>query len=644
MTRRALSALVLIIAAVSALAGYRYFCYPASMLVLQVKTLEKGNRAVQVVDMYGGIHERRFEVGNDLGEPSYYTIDLPRTSPEEIRIDPLAERGKFEIDRITLINEDITYSWDSSGACTSKRMENGRISRSNCPDGPLLQIASDNLHQTISKIPRYGFDLNIRKGILAGIISFMVVVLAGLWLCRTVNTEINADLVSHLFVKSLWLLLLVLYFAQFYALWLYTVDIPFWEEWEYFLPDGLPMGLTSDWLFSFAGYHRVVFTKLMAWLNLQFFGLDFKLQKLFNYAIFAGLLLILINLKNRIICSNEFVLFPAFVLFLLSPIMYENHSNSYQSQIHLLIIFTLLAISHIYAEELRIKSLVIFILCLTAAINTFSAGMTIAAVLLPCWALYLITQANRGLIPWRNVWIQIVCGVAIISMVAVSWIIGYRQPSDCVWLSPFTWLFWDTILNLISFSFGFDMSHPLPGVICLLVVILPIVLLWSNKELRSQKRVWQLTTGILCILAILATISITRGNFVGTSKTSRYVEFGLILIPLTSIAWWLALARISQRFVVLALLWGACFISFYDNWSFSPYRDGGQMDRFVLEALEEYSLGRGDGVFPWSHPKPLPPFFEGARQLKVKFTRQFQGINSQDKSIGVLPGNAATPQ
>ena len=64
-----------------------------------------------------------------------------------------------------------------------------------------------------------------------------------------------------------------------------------------------------------------------------------------------------------------------------------------------------------------------------------------------------------------------------------------------------------------------------------------------------------------------------------------------MLIPLTSIAWWLALKHIVLRGVVFCphLAGMLCFIR--DDWSFSPYRDIGQMELLVVESLEDYSLG-----------------------------------------------------
>lgn len=629
MARYAAYVAIILLASAAAAAGYAYFRQPAVMLVLQIRTMEKGARRIQIIDTKGVAHERRFEIGNDLGEPSFYPVELPRISPYEISIEPLAAPGRFAVDRVTLKSAAFNYSWDSRGSCSSMTLPQGTIKREACSgNAPLLTTGAD-AKMVLSRLPQMASGRE--RGMLAGSLAFIAVLFAGGWLLQPLWRENPVPARHAMPARLCWLVVIAVYLIQFAALWRYSVDVPFWEEWEYFLPNGLPKGLSLDWLFSFAGYHRVVPTKFMAWLNLEFFGLDFRLQKLCNYLLFGCMLTLLVSLKNRLIGRHEFVLFPAFLLFLLSPIVYENHTNSYQSQIHLVIIFALVALQHIYADRLTAKPLTLFFISLVAAINTFSAGMTIAAVLLPCWAVFVFVQIANGRIQKKTGVGLLLSGAAMVSVTAASWLLGYRQPADADWISPFTSLFWDTFLNLLSFGFGVETEHPLPGAVCLAVILLPLLLLWQKRELRRQPVVWQSTTGVLLVLAILATISITRGSFIGTPKVSRYAEFGLLLIPLTAISWWLALPQGIRRYGVLLLLWVSCCISFSDDWSFSPYREGAQMDTFVLEALEDYSRGRGDGVFPWTHPKPLPPFFEGARRLDVKFTRQFRGLRRESE-------------
>jgi len=617
-------ATVILLAIAGAIAGYSHFSRYAARLVLQVRTYEKGERQVQITSANGEQYRRSFTVGNDSGEPSFYVIALPRTDCTQVRVEPLAAKGGFGIDRVTLAGEAISYIWTEPGVCSRKSLHAGTLKREDCSPGqPELTVTADQQLQ-IAKIPADMFPRAPRRGAAAAIVIFLGIVISGYWFTRPKAAE-NISAQSELILVRICCLVLFLFYCwQFTAILDYSVDVPFWEEWEYFLPGGLPSGLTLDWLFGFAGYHRVVPTKFMAWLNLQLFGLDFRLQKIVNYLLFAGVLAALCHLKQKILVKREFLLFPAFLLFLLSPIAYENHSNSYQSQIHLLIILTLIALVHLYREGAKPGASLVFLLSLAAAINTFSGGMTVAAVLLPCWVVFLLFQVRSGHAGLTRALLLVTAGGGCVALVAASWISGYQQPSDCAWTSPLSGLFWDTFLNLVSFGFGMETEHPLPGVLWLLAVLVPLIVLLSRRETRHRKEIWLLATAVATILALLATISITRANFAGTAKASRYVEFGMLLIPLTALSWWLALQTARQRLLILLLLWSACVVTFADNWSFAPYRDGSQMDQFTLDTVEEYLHGKGDGSFPWTHPKPLPPFIAGARQLNVKFIRQFE--------------------
>jgi hypothetical protein len=626
MDRRLLYAFVALFALSVAVFCYRYFGCPAMIVTLQVRTYEKGVRTITVTDLKGDAYVRRFEVGNDQGEPSYYTIELPRRNIREINVEPLASIGRIEIDRITLRSERMSYSWDSQGKCVSKSMQGGSAGlESSGAVHPQLSVA-ENSQISLSRIPETMSRPDMVHGILAAFLGFIVTMLAGTWLIQPVRSESLSAATGVCAARFCWILLVALYFAQFSAIWRYSVDVPFWEEWEYFVPGGLPDGFSWDWLFGFSGSHRVVPTRLMAWLNLKLFGLDFWLQKLFNYAIFGCMLMMLVNLKNRVIGRQEFLLFPAFLFFYLSPIIYENHSNSYQSQIHLLIIFTLIALHHLYDKGLNIKSQVLFILCLVAAINTFAAGMTVAFLFFICWTLFVLVTIVKGTCAGKKGFSLLLLGGITVVSCGVSWVAGFTHSNGSGLGIPSGRIFWDTFLNLISFGFGFELEHPLPGTVCILVCGMTIILLLKDKEMRSRAGVWQVVTGILAVFAILATISMARGNYAGSSKISRYAEFGLLLIPLMSMACWLAFKNRVLRGSVLLVFWLICFVSFSDTWSFSSYRDAGQMELFELETLEEYLDGRGDGSFPWSFLKPLPPYFDAARRLDVKFTRQFKGF------------------
>lgn len=262
--------------------------------------------------------------------------------------------------------------------------------------------------------------------------------------------------------------------------------------------------------------------------------------------------------------------------------------------------------------------------------------MTAALVFTCCWFGYILHSIIARKESFRQVRLSLLVPILVIIPGMVSWFKGFHGSSEAgvAWIYPTKALFWQTFLSLVGMGFGFDGGRVFPGFFLLLFICCPIFMLMADPDKRAQKSVWSLTTAILCLLAILAAISITRGIYQGTGSTSRYCEFGFLLIPLTALAWWLTLKHGRLRLMLLGLFWGTCFLAYLDNWSYSPYRDIRQMNYFVMEMLEENLAGKGaDLLFPWTHPQPLETYFKSARKLDVKFTRQFGGITG-NRSTG----------
>jgi hypothetical protein len=365
-------------------------------------------------------------------------------------------------------------------------------------------------------------------------------------------------------------------------------------------------------------------TKILAWINYRFFGLDFAWQKIFNYLIFVGLIASLLRLKKHVIGSGNFILFPAFLVFLTSSIAYENHLYSYQSQIHFVLLFAVLALYFAYEDGLSTSSTIIFSAFLLAAINTFSAGVVISGAYLLCRSVYIAVLTAQDRISVKHACRSLGVSLVIVGAGVASWYSGYEtNPIPTPRVSFFSGQFWDCYLDLVSFGFGFNNSALLPGAICLFVVLCPVILLVSRQRTYINPGTWKVTTGIIGILAVLAAIAVTRGALAGAGKTSRYAEIGFMLIPLAALAWWLVLQGRGQRRLILSALWFLLFISYFDNWTANPYRVSKQLDLFFVENLEYHKKEGGDFLFPDIYPFPIKDYFERAEKLDVHFTRQF---------------------
>jgi hypothetical protein len=615
---------LLVIMAISLLAGAVVFvagAYKTPTLILEARTLQQGQGTVSVEkNGTGGNISRSFAIKDDKGVKKMYVIELPAGSLKSIKLAPLASNGQFALDRIVLSNGTTGYFWDEQGQCSRQTLQPRILKSEACGSAAPVLTTGDDASVVISSIPDTEFVSPGRARIAAALMCAFGAFIGGIWLLRPAATGPATGLLQRYAVRSSWLVVALLYAYQLYLVSKYAVEIPYEDEWEYFNAACLTQDLPWRWLFSFHVEHRIVVTKMLAWLNLKLFGLDFIRQNILNMLMFGGLLAALVGFKNRVAGRDSFRLFPFFLVFLLSAINYENHLWAFQSQYHLVLLFSLAALCHAFCLKTTWRSAVIFSLYLVLAMYTFSAGVVIAVVYLFCITVYICAGIAGGWIErlpgWRFlliVWPIIIAGLLL-------WSYGYVTPA---WsppkLYPTAFKFWDFYLNMISFGYGFDEMNMLPGLACLLVTTCPLLLLLYRKNSRWQPQTWQVLTGILAILAALAAVSVGRGNF--GVKLSRHAEIGFMLIPYTALAWWLVVkdSGVRQK-AILLLLWLFCFAAYFDNWSTQKYAEFKQINLLTLECVDAYYNGAGEGA---CQERTTFREIDRAKSMDVTFTRQF---------------------
>lgn len=596
-------------------------------LVIQTKTLEKGFR--QIIAEEEGTKRQfriRFEVGSDGGESCVYTIELPRRKWQSLTVPPLAGPGRYEIERITVENNDVRYTWDGVLACTSQPSAGGVLLSAPCePGSPMIAIGSDS-SITISKLSGRGSENSFQQRCLKALCIAFGVLLAGIWLCRPINDQTRRNRLNDFIIRCVWLLFLILYFYQLYIIWNYSVDLPFWEEWEFFEPAALQRGLSLEWLFSHFGTNQqvMVFTKLMAWFDLKLFSLDFVKLKLMNYLVF-GLFLAGVARFARLVSGEGFKLIPLFMLFLVSPLAYEAHAASFQSGEIFVLLFSMGMLCFSLTDHPGKRNAIFFPLLSLGAIFSMHTGVAVASLLLAARTVFISVKVLHKELDKREAAANILISWLITGSGIVFWLSGYRKPTSGAppWLLPTEGKFWDQFFNLLAAGFGFDTQTPFPGIVILVVLLVPVVLLLINGASRWQKSTWQIAPAIVALLALTGMITLGRGNMDGSIKLSRYTVYISPLIPFGALAWWLLLRGRKEMFAVLAAFWIFCFAAFSDNWNYAIYRDLRQMDLLNLECVARYSSGLGDGTCPGTHAVPIGGFFDNARKMDINFTRQF---------------------
>lgn len=551
-------------------------------------------------------------------------VHLPATGIKSLRIIPsVGNEAVVEIQQIGLLSDTVFYVLNSNGNCQQQQVGPGPTPLESCTGSyPHVRINSD-YSVTVDNIPANTLEASPLKRIVISGCTFLFMLLGGTWVLRQPLKATCREMALCCLERTAWLMLLFYYLLQFYRLYRYSVDVPYIDEWHYFDRNALPDGLTWRWLFAFHNEHRILPTKLMAWLNLKLFGLDFVRQQLFNFVLYGALIASAAKLKNKIM-GNSFSLFPVFLFFLLSPLNYENHVWGFQSQFHLVVIFALLSINYAFEKKERLTNFNLFAVFVLLGAYSFSAGVVLAIIFLICQAAFFASTAISKKIDSPPDFRQLLAPTAVIVISLACWFIGYQKPEHHPPLVlPFDSAFWEYFLNLLSCAFGFTRISALPGIACLALVTAPLVILWLKRDSCSESCRWKITAAILAILAVLAIISMGRSGL-GDPKSSRYTEFGLLFIPFASIAWHMALSPGKLRNCMLTLFWIFCAYTSAPYWTDFFYREDRVNKLSRLQCIERYYNGSGNGNCEEEiNSSSIGKYIDAAANLKIKFTRQF---------------------
>ena len=384
--------------------------------------------------------------------------------------------------------------------------------------------------------------------------------------------------------------------------------------------------LSLHWLIAQHNEHRLATTNLLIWLLWHLDGWNLVTHQLLNYALYALLLAWVVRMSDELAPDLPRWLMLSFLIFLLSPVNWENHLMGYQSQVHLWLLLFLVACYLLFRRDRSWPALVAACAAMTLSIYSSASGFVACLVLICVFAvLKLLRARTANPVARRSDWLQLLFVTTMTGAVLGSWLVGYRKPAWHPAISlPDTWAFWDYFLNIVSFAFGIDGLSVAMGVLCLLLVITPIggYLLRERGRLGSAQ--WTSFVAVAVVLAVLASISIGRAGFgAAQAKTSRYAEFGMMLIPLTVLNWHFFLSgRERYRSLVIAALWMFCFLTFWSNWKeFEIYQSQAKQRIAGAQCIQQYCLHGGEALCPTLIPIPIAARIEQAKRLQASFYR-----------------------
>ncbi len=405
-------------------------------------------------------------------------------------------------------------------------------------------------------------------------------------------------------IQILWALLFIVHFG---VVSYFSVNLPFGDEWDQ--TEAWNSNLIWNWLAKPHNEHRIVPTKIEAWVFGQWTGANYRWQQIFNFVIFGVLAGIAIAFFYRISTLPRIWVW-AFFLFLLSTANFENHLWAFQSQFHFFLLFGFLA-AFSYFSLTPWRAALFGSLFSVAAIYSFSAGVILAGA---------VTLGYFGF--RRKDWAPALFALFFVGIGIVLWKSGNAEATGHLpKVSIISFQFFELFMNLVSFGFGIQRVSWWVGAGCFVFVLLPWGLLvrrfYSLSE-SERRAVFGLGSLVLGILAILASIAISRATLgVMASKTSRYHEIAYFLIPLSAAGWALRLKVNRDKF--LKCFWIFVFCCYADNWGLNGYR---WMQANRLEGqkcLRELIEKGGDGICKKIHPGSLTTRLNRARDLNLSF-------------------------
>jgi hypothetical protein len=413
----------------------------------------------------------------------------------------------------------------------------------------------------------------------------------------------------------------------FHLVWIYVhaVDIPYQDEWDLLLDTRLASGLSLDWLHMQHNEHRVAMTRLQAWLHYRVDGWNLANVQTVNFFIFGLIPLALLGLMRRAKPGFPLGILCAFLLFVLSPADYWNHSMGFQVCYKLWLLSLILSARFLFTTRQRPWQLALGTSFGILGMWSLSSGVVSTVTLFAVYAVFKVQRIRESDRSRRRTEILqiLLVGSTILAMVAV-WLTGFQKPSHHPGLFfPDTWEFWEFWLNLISFGFSIDIQSAGLGAFCLVILLFPIAKVLIDTRGRPAPAVWGVFTVALALLASLAAVAVGRAGLgVESVRVERYVEFVVLLTPLAAMVWAIALQGRRQVFACLGILWLTLAFLHHDSWDFSAYVREAETRRSEVECLRRALAENGPGDCPTLYPIPLGPRLENARLLEISVIRR----------------------
>ena len=421
----------------------------------------------------------------------------------------------------------------------------------------------------------------------------------------------------------------VIFLFHFSVIRKYAVNIPNVDDWFLLQGDNHPASLDLKWLHAQHNEHRPGTERIFVWLQFHLNGWNLRTHLFLDFLIYGLFLVFLAWFAKRFVPEVPFWVVASFLVFLLSPIIWINHFMAAPICVHFWVFFLFLSVFFMFGKSQSWPTLVVGCVAAALSINSFASGFITSLVVLVGYIIFKCLRAyrKRGKEGSARELLQVLLAIALIGGTLYVWTIGFTKPFyHPPLVFPYRLGFWEFFLNLVSYSFGIERISVALGVVCLLIILLPIcVLLWKKRSNLSPAE-WAVVVAVAALLANLGLISIGRAGFgLPWSKVEEYAEHGMPLLILSALNWSVLLRnRKRLKTFFLLALWLFCLRTFANNWDFDKYSHGAAPRREGVQCVKAYYEQKGDGVCPtiFLPQVSLKPFLDQAKRLNVSFYRE----------------------
>ncbi len=331
--------------------------------------------------------------------------------------------------------------------------------------------------------------------------------------------------------KTSWVLVAVPMLILLVTLLRYSVNVPFWDQWEYVsLLDKLHNGtLTLADLWRQHNEHRILFPKVVTLLLSLVTGYNVRFEVVLNFLTASLTFYVLSTLLRQTFNKARgytIVAAPIIAWILFSPVQWINWIWGFQLCFFMGIAATVLTIRVLMSDSLLRESKHLYVAIVTATIATYSLGNGLVVWIVGLGLLIVRHTRRRDLLVW--------CGSA--GAVIASYLYGFHRSPESLSLlvvakQPIAVLKYTLSYlghNLATTAVGARYA----GAILLGIIVLCGLFLYRRKQIEHVYG-WLAISTFVCLTALIAAIS--RLNFgidhsMGNSYTSISALFVVVVV------------------------------------------------------------------------------------------------------------------